>query len=60
MSVRPLFEVEESVFERMMEPFDPNPQGEDRKVRTQPEGNEEDKEEEATQPKGETTKGLSS
>ena len=50
-SVRPLLEMEEGVFERMMEPFDPNPQGEDRRVRTQPEGDEENKEEEATQPK---------
>ena len=50
-SVRPLLEMEEGVFQRMMEPFDPTLQGEDRMVRAQPAGNEEDEEEEATQPK---------
>ena len=51
LSVRPLSEIEEGVFERMMEPFDPAAQGEDRKEKEQPVGNEGDKEEEATQPK---------
>ena len=43
--------MEEGIFEKMLEPFDPTLQDEDRKVRTQPAGKEENEEEEATQPK---------